>query len=275
MMEKKSLVILAVLNIVLITAITIGYFQVDDQPPVITAEGALIYTKETQESEILSILQAVDKKDGDVSDTLVIEKIIPCAEKNLVWITCGAKDKSNNIVKHTIAVSCDDTYFAKEAEKEEIFRLVAGEAENMLETSGTMPDEELLSENDLTDTDEPVEEEEPEDAIREDGDESDEEPDRAEQHRTDDSPQQETDESPKLVFSSGEVKTKKGYNPAWVTVISALLDDKDTYDTLLGTIKIEGNFDNSVPGSYDVSAYVTDSDGNESAHNPIRIIVEE
>lgn len=268
-MEKKSLVILAVVNLVLVIAIAIGYFQADNQPPVVSAEGALLYTKETQKSDILAILKAVDKEDGDVSDTLVIEKIIPCAEKNLVWITCGAKDKSNNIVKHTIAVSCDDTYFAKQPEKEEIFQLVAGEAENMLEDSGTMPTVEEYSDEEPIETEEIMEEEseevpaeEAEDVIEEVVDERANEPDS-------------TEESPNLEFAFGEVKTKKGYNPAWVTVIANLSDDKDTYDTLLGTIRIEGNFDNSTPGSYDVLVYVTDSEGNESAHKPIRILVEE
>lgn len=132
-MEKKSLVILVLVNMIMMIVIAIGYLQTDDQPPTIHAEGSLVYTKETTKSEVLEILRAVDENDGDVSDTLVIEKVMPCKEKNLVWITCGAKDRSNNVTKHTIAVSCDASYFA---EKEEMFRLVAGEAENMVETGG-------------------------------------------------------------------------------------------------------------------------------------------
>lgn len=274
---------------VLIIGVVVLGFKVDRQPPVITVEGSIVYTKDTSEQEILSNLCAVDEVDGDVSTTLVVEKIVPSEEKKIVWITCGAGDESGNISKITVQASCDDTFFEKKEEGNEVFQLVAGEAESMI-TSSVEAETETIFESIEDETEEIVESEpdenEAETELEEerhidlaiDMDEEEQEViDEAEQVEIQ-LPEEQTpivEERPEFVFSASEVKTSKGYNPAWVTVISRLADNKDSYETLLRRIKIEGVFDNTVVGSYDVFVFVTDSDGNESLHNPIRIIVEE
>lgn len=130
MLEKKLLFILSLINIMIAVLGVVLYFRMDRVPPVIRAEGAMLYTKTTTDAEVLSILSAVDETDGDVSNTLVIEKVLPHENENKVWITCGAKDKSNNVAKHTIAISCEEDFFVEEGQ---VFQLVAGEAKDMMD----------------------------------------------------------------------------------------------------------------------------------------------
>lgn len=272
MLEKRVLIILSILNVILITALTVFYIKTDRTAPVITVNDTMTYSANTTEAEILSVASAMDKEDGDVTETLVVEKIVPNEEGKTAWITLGAKDESGNVVKQTVCVSYDSAVGAEEGET---FQLVVGEAENMLE-----PAEEELQE--VEESEEEITEEAEESEEAEEADEEDAEEEQAEEEAVDvrqdvavaEAASEENSTRPVLEFSALEVKTALGYNPAWVTVISQLRDDKDTYEQLLGGITIIGDFDNNTPGSYDVNVITSDSDGEQSVPRAIRIIVE-
>ena len=289
MLEKKVVLILFIINILLLCVLVIVHLRLDKEPPVITVNDTITYSKDMSKQEILSVIQAVDQVDGDVSETLVIEKIVPNEERMSAWVTCGALDTSGNIAKHTLSVPCDESVFEKTDEEGDVFMLAVGEAENMLinsegvqntfldsveETTNELTEsaEETMEENagteeelEITDSEEIVDEEEGEEVEQSENGE----PIVEQQVVTT------LEGVPNLVLSANEVKTKKGYNPAWVTVIAQLTDDRDSYQNLLENIKIQGTFDNTVVGSYDVMVSTTDREGNESAASSIRIIVEE
>ena len=292
MFEKKVVAILFIINILLLCVLVIVHLRLDKKPPVITVNDTITYSKDTSEQEILSVIKAVDEVDGDVSGTLVIEKIVPNEGKKKAWVTCGAKDMSENISKYTFCISCDESVFDDTEEAGDVFQLAVGEAENMLVNSEGVQDTFLDSVKEATNelieaTDEVTEENtggetetETVDSEEELAEVEEEEAEVVEQEerQTPSMLQQAADSLggvPNLVLATNEVKTKKGYNPAWVTVIAQLTDDIDSYDILLKNIKIQGIFDNTVVGSYDVMVSTVDSEGNESVACPLRIIVEE
>ena len=285
MLEKKFVILFAVINLAAFIGLFIWYVKADREPPVITVKEEIVYTKETNNEDILECASAWDEQDGDVSESLVIEKIIPNEELKTALVSCGALDKSGNITKHSFRIPCDTSVFSNEEGK--VFELAVGEAVNMLgdtvgeaeaesDTTGTETEEETTE---AASEEETTEEESAEIGLEEDAEEQEaaETVNEGEQSQQEQSVQpnpEQADTKPVLVFSAHEVKTSPGYNPAWVTVIAQLKDDTDSYEQLLKTLKIAGDFDNKTPGSYDVSVTVTDSEGNESAPRAMRIIVE-
>ena len=285
MLEKKFVILFAVINLAAFIGLFIWYVKADREPPVITVKEEIVYTKETNNEDILECASAWDEQDGDVSESLVIEKIIPNEELKTALVSCGALDKSGNITKHSFRIPCDTSVFSNEEGK--VFELAVGEAVNMLgdtvgeaeaesDTTGTETEEETTE---AASEEETTEEESAEIGLEEDAEEQEaaETVNEGEQSQQEQSVQpnpEQADTKPVLVFSAPEVKTSPGYNPAWVTVIAQLKDDTDSYEQLLKTLKIAGDFDNKTPGSYDVSVTVTDNEGNESAPRAMRIIVE-
>lgn len=70
----------------------------DDKGPVIEfSDAELVYTEGQDEKILLADVRAVDKKDGDVSNTLMIAKKVVLTGGNIMKVQYAAKDKSNNI----------------------------------------------------------------------------------------------------------------------------------------------------------------------------------
>ena len=135
MLEKKFVILFAVINLAAFIGLFIWYVKADREPPVITVKEEIVYTKETNNEDILECASAWDEQDGDVSESLVIEKIIPNEELKTALVSCGALDKSGNITKHSFRIPCDTSVFSNEEGK--VFELAVGEAVNMLgDTAG-------------------------------------------------------------------------------------------------------------------------------------------
>ena len=260
MKGKKTVVILALVNIVIIGIIIYFYINSDKNAPTIYFEdNGLTYTETMNTERLLEGVKAVDDVDGDVSDSLVVEKITTDEENGQATIVYGARDKHENIMKLSRVVP----YIPAK-----------------LEEADTKTEE--ISTEEPTTTQEATTEEET--TTQETETETEEETTKAEEEGAE-TPQQEppkptanTDANkkiPVITFKSGEVKTKMGQNPAWVTVIDKLSDDVDTYEQMLSNIIISGKYDYNKPGSYPVQVSVKDSEGNESAKRNLTIIVEE
>lgn len=73
----------------------------DSTPPVIQIpdEAQLIYQKGEDTAVLLEGVKAIDEKDGDVSDTLMIESILPMQDESKATVLYYAKDKSNNVAQ--------------------------------------------------------------------------------------------------------------------------------------------------------------------------------
>lgn len=77
--------------------------QEDDVPPQIDfPTGAELIYQEGGDYDILyQGVTAMDDVDGDVSDTLVVESVLPMKDESKATVLYCAKDKSNNVAKAT------------------------------------------------------------------------------------------------------------------------------------------------------------------------------
>lgn len=100
-MRKVVVALLAILCIALGGLFYWMNKQEDKAAPVITfPEGAeLIYQEGADMDILLEGVAAVDDVDGNVSNTLVIESVIPMKDETKATVLYYAKDKSNNVAK--------------------------------------------------------------------------------------------------------------------------------------------------------------------------------
>jgi hypothetical protein len=98
---RKALVALMAVACILLG----GYYyklrqQEDNVAPVISFPNVdAIYVEGTDTSVLLDGVTAVDDVDGDVSDTLVVDSVIPMQNQHQATVLYYAKDKSNNVQK--------------------------------------------------------------------------------------------------------------------------------------------------------------------------------
>lgn len=288
MAGKKWLVILGIINVLAIAGIIYWYVSCDSIPPVISREEAIVYEETMADEELLQDVVAMDETDGDVSHTLVVEKVTVNQNSRNAVVTYGAMDQSGNIAKQSFQIEMKVTVPKEEPTNavtdsaNEVFTLEAGEAAIDADVDGETVTEEESEEtteettevsSDDAEEDPDSEEAQAEEEVVEGNEAQEERPRQNTAQNT--QPQVNPEEIPVINFSAAEVVTKKGYNPAWVTVISQMQDNEDTYEYLLQHLVIHGEFTNAEVGTYDVRVSTVDSDGNEAAAKPIRIIVED
>lgn len=78
--------------------------------------------------------------------------------------------------------------------------------------------------------------------------------------------------APELVLRTTNVTINSGTNVPWTEIISTLRDDKDDYAALYYNLQVS-QFNRNKPGTYPVTVYTEDSDGNRSQTVPVTIIV--
>lgn len=100
-MSKRAItVILAVLCIAGIGSSVFVYLGRDRKGPVIQVPAEQIsYQEGAAEEELLKGVTAIDDRDGDVSDSLMVEKILPSDDSSTAQVIYAAMDKSNNVTK--------------------------------------------------------------------------------------------------------------------------------------------------------------------------------
>lgn len=101
MNSKIALIGFLVADAALIAASIVLYLNLDRTAPVISfadQESRLVYTPEMSEKELLEDVSAHDDRDGDVSDSLLVEKISETADGSVI-VTYVALDSSNNVAK--------------------------------------------------------------------------------------------------------------------------------------------------------------------------------
>ena len=98
-MEKKIVVILCVLDVILLGFSIFLYAGEDRTAPVIVfGEEEPVYREGMDETELLEGVTARDERDGDVTDSLLIEKISGTGEGSVI-VTYVARDEANNVEK--------------------------------------------------------------------------------------------------------------------------------------------------------------------------------
>ncbi|MCM1126040.1 MAG: hypothetical protein NC429_06160 [Lachnospiraceae bacterium] len=287
---KAAGIIFAGLNIILVILCAVLYLGTDRKAPEITFQASdAVYREGEENMELLAGTAAYDSTDGDITDRIVIEKIIEDRNAGSAVVYYAVSDYSGNVAK---ASRVFDAVYQKEEEESERFPEAGFEAEISLHDSvreirkdeGTEGEPEKIDEQKEAgksgrETEEtPAQEETPAPAGTSVPTETPvpsktpvpadpvPEPARAPAPTIDPS-------VPVLTLKVSEVKVKSGQGPAWVDLIGVLSDDRDNYETLFRNLSVS-KYDKDKAGTYAVSVHTEDSDGNKSQSVPLTIIVE-
>lgn len=297
----KWAVVFTVLNIILITICVVLLLNKDRKPPVISFSGNdLIYYSGIDNEKLLQGVGAVDAKDGDVTDRIVVEKIVQNKNENRAVVYYAVTDLDGNA--------------AKASRVFEAVNEATGDAMKDIGMAGFDGDMDgaLPGEPETLEPADAQEEELQAAANAEDAQEEDAEaeteaspsmspspsvsptPDAAEQRRreqeeADRKAQEEEEErqreearrkaeeeavakagNPRIVLKNTSVNTTAGQLPAWVDAVGSFQDDKDGYETLFKNLKAS-KYDVNAKGDHAVTLTTTDSDGNVS--DPVSVTV--
>lgn len=285
-------IILAMMNMILITVCIVCWLKTDRTKPRMEFQAlAVVYREGMDNTKLLEGVTAVDNEDGDVTDRVVIEKIVEDRQKNEAVVFYAASDAAGNVAKASrvfpavygesgsgdgdmeqflnAGIDADlstDGEAAGEKEDAGVGGPDAPEGSMPSETpgnagrqspEGTAGQSPLPSE---TPKEEPTAPKTPEPA-----------PVKTPEPASDSKPA--VDPSvPVLSLKVSEVKVPAGQGPAWVDIIGTLSDDKDNYETLFKNLSVT-KYDKDKAGAYQVTVSTEDSDGNRSQAVPLTIVV--
>ena len=116
---KKGLVAMLFLACAALLAGNVVVYIGEDRngPEISVPQEEIAYVAGTDTSALLNGVTAQDDRDGDVTDTVTIESIIPNANQTGASVVYVAKDSKNNVTKETrtILYSTDANQAAAEA----------------------------------------------------------------------------------------------------------------------------------------------------------------
>ena len=96
---RKIVAILCTLDVILMALSVVLYLDEDRTAPVIYMEDVeLEYREGMSDEELLAGVTATDETDGDVTGSLVVEKVSELGNGTVI-VTFGAKDASRNVGK--------------------------------------------------------------------------------------------------------------------------------------------------------------------------------
>lgn len=305
--EKIIGITFAALGAALIVLCGILYLKADRTAPVIEFQSVdTVYREGMDETEILKGARAYDSVEGDVSDRIVIEKIIEAPESGQAVIFYAVSDSSGNVAKASRVFEAVYDMAEKEtgqaaegfmeagitAELGSLQKDGAGEKnepgqDGSDKEAGGLGRESNQGEQDTAGQENGAgrEEDEPSPSpeasaspvpVREPSPKP--APTREPSPEPEPAPPRQADSvqdasAPVLTLKVSEVRVKAGQGPAWVDIIGTLKDDKDDYAVLFGNLSV-GRYDRDKPGTYQVDVSTEDSDGNKSQAVPVTIIVE-
>ena len=235
-MKKGLTVIMAVICLALAAVYVVINLAEDDQPPQIEIqEQDLTYTEGESWDVLLQGVTANDNRDGDVTDSLLVENVYPVPEAGVATVVYVARDDSNNIAKASRTVTYaagDGTAAAPAAAAED------GQTASVPEATAAP-----------TATPEPTPTEEAEEDLPEG--------------------------SPRITLTTDEDTVEAGKSVNRIEYVESIEDDKDDENDLWRSIQIAGDeLDTDTPGTYELIYYVIDSDGNRSNEARLTITVE-
>ncbi len=272
---------LALLNVILLLFCIVRYVQSDRIPPRFLLEATdIIYVPDINPAELIQGISANDDRDGDVSDRIVIEKITEKKKEETAVVYYAVSDRSGNVAKLSKLFHAEYPELQDDAQQDttELQNMVTGQgAYDQESEEKTEPDGENESD---TISEEPDDSEENTDEQKDKEEETLDVADpqvEAPEQKEAEQPEEpvETDHNsgaPELVLGSSEITIDAGTNPPWTEIITTMRDDKDNYETLYYNLHVS-QYNRNRPGTYSVTVYVEDSDGNQSQEIPFTIIV--
>lgn len=293
----KWAVVFTVLNIILITVCVVLLLNKDRKPPVISFSGNdLIYYSGIDNEKLLQGVGAVDAKDGDVTDRIVVEKIVQNKNENRAIVYYAVTDLDGNAAKASRVFEAvneatgdamkdigmagfDGDMDGALSNETEGMTPEIGENEEMQENVGDMQGEEgedTQAESSPSMSPSPSASPTPdaEEQRRKEQEEADRQAEEEQRQQEEDRRKAEEEAAkagnPKIILKNTTVNTTAGQLPAWIDVIGSFQDDKDGYETLFKNLKAS-KYDVNAKGEHAVTLTTTDSDGNVS--DPVTVTV--
>lgn len=249
-MRKWLVALMIVLSVALGGAVVGIRFMADRKGPEISFAGDKknVYSSDMTDEELLEGVTARDDEDGDVSSSLRVEGVFT-KEENQVYVSFVAKDSSNNVTKRQFAMESDEKDDREKKEESEGAKSEDAESE---EAESEAPEE-------GSEVTEKVEELTPAEAAA-----------KKEQEKIDAM----APGAPKFYLTTYYLEIPAGTPVEQLGYVADIQDDVDETNTLYRQIQIEGNVDSNTPGTYELTYYVVDSNGNESNRAVLTIVVQ-
>lgn len=249
--EKKILVLLIVVTVLLAATVIAVRFTSDRTGPVVTVNSDVTYHNGITEQELLDGVTARDDKDGDVTDTLRVTAIYPGETDGQAVVVYMAKDSHNNVTKYIRILDVEAG-----ATVDSIGKVPTdANTDTETETESAVPETESAGQLDT----EASAEADPETAARE----------SAEADIAALAPA-----APVLRLKQYTVAIPVGSTFNQLSYIESITDDKDARETLYQRILINGSVNPAAAGTYELTYWVTDTDGNSSNQAKLAVTVQ-
>ncbi len=251
----------------------------DSEGPQIMIPSGMSYTDGQDLSILLDGVTAMDAKDGDVSDTLVVESLIVLDGGDRAKVTYIAKDKSNNVTaaNNIVSYSGDgSSIYSTFSNADSNQQMTASESTGEDMTTDAWNDknvkhesntEEMTSEENHVQTEDTTAKENltKKDDDKENITEEATAYETASQEDTTEEPiTEEVDENPVIKLSANETTINRGELFKVFNFVEDITDDKDERDYLFQRISVSGQYDIYTPGDYELYIFCIDSDNNRS-----------
>lgn len=210
-------------------------------PEIAVPSGAdVTYEEGSDTALLLEGVTATDDRDGDVTDSVVIENIFPNDDRTGASVIYAAKDSHNNVTKVTRRVNYKAAGdVAAPEENTEAEGSDAAPAENAEAEGGdAAPAAEEAQQNDTEGVKNETNAKMEIEAL--------------------------PSESPRMYLNTYETTVKAGSELDKISYIKEITDDADSQETLFTEIQVDGEVDTATPGDYTLTYHVTDSNGNQS-----------
>lgn len=238
-MKQRLITSVLLLGCVAVGAVgVLAYKKQDRTAPVITvSDKKMSYTAGDPYDQLLEGVTATDNKDGDLTDEVFVDRVVPTSKKKAV-VYYGVMDKSNNVgtARKTVTYHGDNNMGS---DAEDIAPADNADAEN-----ATQPDQSA--------------DQEQKDADKQQADQQADQPDAT----TDDL--KANGEKPAMSLTATSETIARGSNFNATSMVKDVVDDKDDRDTLFRQLHVDGTYDITKSGTYELTYYVQDSDGNTS-----------
>ena len=274
------------ITILVLLAMIVVYSKEDKEGPVITfATQELTYREGSDTKTLLDGVMAYDHTDGDVSNSLLVESIIPLRDSTTARVTYAARDSNYHITKESIIVhymAINDKPDQEHIELENTKREVT-EYKDIDQTDINQKDIEQVdsSQNNIEQEDIEPEGIEPVSIEQESIEPEDIEQVSIEQeyieHENFDQQDEEQEEmmqqEPVIELIDTQLYLEIGEKFDPMDMVKGVFDDKDETNDLYRNILIEGVYHRNKAGTYILEYYVMDSDGNFSRSVYLKLYV--
>lgn len=253
---RKGIILLMIISCLGLGGFTVFLRLTEDNkaPEIHFQENEITYMQGSDYEELLLGVTATDDKDGDVTESLVVESVYPNDDGETAPIVYAARDSKNNIGKANKIVKyqvSDGTESEKQATGNTGKETTSPEPTQAAQAAATNQGQEMIT---LSGDNE--------DSASGDGDEQE------------DTEEDLSEESPRIKLKSSQVTISKGESVNRISFVESITDDEDSRESLWRNIQITGDaLDVNTSGTYELIYYVNDSDGNKSNEAKLTVTV--